>query len=95
MPKKTIVTTENELTVTPPSVPSTPTISDKIKEDYINGLSPLQCALKHNVEIADVLEAINQQEMLYVQIVGDQIDSAGPGVPLNPGTKQKINYTKN
>lgn len=98
MPAKAnkIMTTENELAPTPVSVPATKTISEQIKEDYENGaFSPLQLAYKHNVEIDEVLIAIGQAEMLTVQIVGDQIDSAGPGVPLNYGTRERVNYTKN
>jgi len=97
MPKKvTMVTTENEIAPTPVTVPATKTVSEQIKDDYNNGaFSPLQLAYKYNVEVEDVLIAIEQPEMLEVQIVGDQIDSAGPGVPISHGTRHKVQYTKN
>lgn len=94
MPK--IVTTENEVAPTPVSQPTTKTIQEQIKEEYVNGAwSPLQLAYKFNVEVEDVLVAIEQPEMLEISIVGDQVDSAGPGVPLSSGSTAKINYTKN
>ena len=72
------------------------TVPEQIKYDYDNGsFSPLQLAYKHNVEIDEVLVAIGQKQMLEVHIVGDQVDSAGPGVPLNHGTSVKVPYTKN
>jgi hypothetical protein len=72
------------------------TTAEKIKQDYENGaFSPLQLAYKHNVEVDEVLVAIGQAELLEVHIVGDQVDSAGPGVPLNYGTKVRVPYTKN
>jgi hypothetical protein len=97
MPKKvTMATTENEVAPTPVSQPATKTVSEQIKDDYRNGaFSPLQLAYKYSVEIDAVLVAIEQPEMLEVQIVGDQIDSAGPGVAINYGSRQKINYSKN
>lgn len=94
MPKK-IVTTENEIAPTPKSVPATKTVAEQIKHDYDNGaFSPLQLALKYNVEVDEVLVAIGQAEMLGVAIVGDQVDSAGPGVPISSGTVAKVHYTK-
>ena len=54
MPKKAskIVTTENDTAPTPVSVPATKTVAQTIKEEYDNGAySPLQLALKHNVEV--------------------------------------------
>jgi hypothetical protein len=68
----------------------------EIKKTYNDGAwSPLQLAYKFNVEIDQVLVAIDQPEMTEVSLSGDQIDDAGPGVPLNHGTKQKVKYTKN
>ena len=55
----------------------------------------MQLALKYNVEVDEVLVAIGQGELLEVTIVGDQVDSAGPGVPISSGTVQKVHYTKN
>lgn len=96
MPARKIVTTENEVAPTPVSVPATKSVSEQILEDYQNGaFSPLQLSYKYNVEIADVLLAIEQPEMLEVQIVGDLVDSAGPGVPLSAGSSAKVHYTKN
>lgn len=94
--KSKIVTTENEIAPTTVSVPATLTVTEQIAHDYHHGaFSPLQLAYKYNVEIADVLVAIDQPEMLEVQIVGDQVDSAGPGVPLNHGSSARIPFTKN
>lgn len=75
-------------------------LTDKLKKEikttYDNGSwSPLQLAYKFNVEVDQVLVAIDQPEMTEVLLGGDQIDDAGPGVPLNYGTKQKIKYSKN
>ncbi len=98
MPKKAskIVTTENDTAPTPVSVPATKTVAQTIKEEYDNGAySPLQLALKHNVEVDVVLVAIGASDLLEVQIVGDQVDSAGPGVPLSRGSVAKATYTKN
>ena len=97
MPKKaTIMTTENEIAPTPVSVPATLTIQEQIKRDYQNGaFSPLQLSYKYSVEVDEVLRAIDQGEMLEVHIVGDQVDSAGPGIPISYGTKARIPYTKN
>ena len=97
MPKKaTIVTTENEIAPAPQPEPATKTVAEQIKHDYDNGaFSPLQLAYKHNVEVDDVLVAIGEGNMLEVHIVGDQVDSAGPGVPISYGTKARVKYTKN
>lgn len=71
-------------------------ISEKVKHDYLNGsFSPLQLAYKHNIEISDVLIAIEQSEMLEVTIAGDQIDDAGPGATIKPFTKARVPYSKN
>lgn len=98
MPKKadTLVTTENEVVKEAPKVEPTRTVEEQIKYDYDNGAySPLQLSFIHNVEVDVVLRAIGQAELLEVQIVGDQIDDAGPGVAINPGTRVKVPYTKN
>jgi hypothetical protein len=76
------------------------TVTDKlkaeIKKTYNDGAwSPLQLSYKFNVEVEDVLIAIDQPEMTEVQIGGDQIDDAGPGVPLSRGSAQKVKFTKN
>lgn len=72
------------------------TVSEQIKQAYDGGaFSPLQLSYKFNVEVAEVLEAIDQPEMNEVHIVGDQIDDAGPGATVNPGTRAKVPYTKN
>lgn len=71
-------------------------IKTAIKKDWDNGaFSPLQLSYKHNVEVDQVYEAIEQVEMNEVYIVGDQVDSAGPGVPISRGSKAKVQYTKN
>lgn len=68
----------------------------EIKKTYNNGSwSPMQLAYKFNVEVSDVLIAIDQPEMNEVTIAGDQIDDAGPGVEIKQFSKQKVNYTKN
>jgi hypothetical protein len=68
----------------------------EIKKTYINGAwSPLQLAHKFNVEVEEVLIAIDATDLLEVQIVGDQVDSAGPGIAINHGTRQKVRYSKN
>lgn len=91
-----MVTTENEVTPTPVSVPVTKTVTEQIADDYHNGaFSPLQLSYKYNVEVDEVLVAIGQAELLEVHIVGDQVDSAGPGVALNYGTKARVPYSKN
>ena len=91
-----IVTTENEVAPTPVSVPATKTVSEQIKDDWNNGaFSPLQLSYKYNVEVEEVYNAIEQSEMNEVLIVGDQVDSAGPGVALSSGSKAKAVYTKN
>jgi hypothetical protein len=98
MPKKAskIMTTDNDIAPTPVSVPATQTVAEKIKYEYIHSaISPLQLALKHNVEVEDVLVAIDASDLLEVPIVGDQVDSAGPGVALNRGTTARATYTKN
>jgi hypothetical protein len=93
---KKIVTTENEVAPTPVSQPATKTIEEQIKNDWDNGaFSPLQLSYKYNVEVEAVYRAIEQDEMNYVAIVGDQVDSAGPGVPISSGSIEKVNYTKN
>lgn len=67
-----------------------------IKKDWDNGaFSPLQLSYKHKVEIEEVYEAIEQAEMNEVDIVGDQVDNAGPGVQISRGSKAKAIYTKN
>lgn len=72
------------------------TVPEQIKKDYENGaFSPLQLSYKYNVEVADVYKAIEQTDMLNVTIVGDQVDSAGPGVAINYGTVVNVPYTKN
>lgn len=96
MPKKVINTTDTEYEDVPEKVEPTRTIEEQIKFDYDNGAySPLQLSFIHNVEVDVVLRAIGQAELLEVQIVGDQIDDAGPGVAINPGTRVKVPYTKN
>lgn len=91
-----MVTTENEVAPTPVSQPTTMTIQEQIKHDYDNGAySPLQLSYKHNVEIADVLNAIGQGDMNEVTLTGDQIDDAGPGAVVIPFSKAKVTYTKN
>lgn len=96
MAKSKIVTTENEVAPAPKSVKATRTVAEQIKYEWDNGAySPLQMALKHNVEVEEVYKAIEQPEMLGVAIAGDQVDSAGPGVPISSGTVQKVHYTKN
>jgi hypothetical protein len=68
----------------------------EIKKTYDDGAwSPLQLSYKFNVEVDQILIAIDQPEMTEVVLGGDQIDDAGPGVQLNYGTKQKIKFTKN
>ena len=77
-------------------MPTTKTIPEQIAHDYQNGaFSPLQLSYKYNVEVEEVLKAIDQEEMLEVTIVGDLVDDAGPGVPLSRGSRQKVNYSKN
>ena len=73
------------------------TVDEQIADDYHNNgaFSPLQLAYKYNVEIDQVLQAIGQAEMTVVAIVGDQVDSAGPGVALSSGSIAKVPYTKN
>lgn len=91
-----IVTTKNEIAPTPVSVPSTKTVEEQIKHDWDNGaFSPLQLSYKYSVEVEDVYKAIQQDEMNYVAIVGDQVDSAGPGVAISTGSIEKVKYTKN
>lgn len=93
---KVINTTDTEYEDVPDKVQATKTVAEQIKYDYDNGAwSPLQLALKYNVEVDEVLVAIGQGELLEVTIVGDQVDSAGPGVPISSGTVQKVHYTKN
>lgn len=68
----------------------------EIKKTYQDGAwSPLQLSYKYNVEVDQVLIAIGEESMTEVVLGGDQIDDAGPGVPLNHGSKQKIKFTKN
>jgi len=68
----------------------------EIKKTYQDGAwSPLQLAYKFNVEIDQVLIAIDQPEMNEVTLVGDQVDDPGLGVQLSQGTKQRVKYTKN
>lgn len=68
----------------------------KIHDTYQNGAwSPLQLSYKFKVEIDEVLVAIGESEMNEVHIVGDQVDSAGPGVQINRGSTAKVPYTKN
>lgn len=68
----------------------------EVKKTYDNGSwSPLQLAYKFNLEVEQIYECIDQPEMTEVVLGGDQIDDAGPNVPLNYGTKQKIKYSKN
>lgn len=68
----------------------------EIKKTYDNGSwSPLQLAYKFNVEVEEVLIAIDQSEMTEVIIGGDQIDDAGPGVQISTSSKQKVKFTKN
>jgi hypothetical protein len=76
--------------------PAELTVAEKIKRDYINSpISPLQLSLRYDVSVEEVLLAIEQGEMLEVQLVGDQVDDPGPGVQLNPGTRVRVPYTKN
>ena len=68
----------------------------EIKKTYDNGAwSPLELSYKFKVEVDEVLSAIGQDEMNYVQIVGDQVDDAGPGVAVSRGSVQKVEYSKN
>lgn len=68
----------------------------EIKKTYDNGSwSPLELSYKFKVEVDEVLDAIGQNEMNYVQIVGDQVDDAGPGVQISRGSVQKVKYSKN
>ena len=71
-------------------------LKQEIKDTYNSGAwSPLQLSYKFNVEIEDVLVAIDQPEMTVVEISGDQIDDAGPGVEIKRSTVQRVKYTKN
>jgi hypothetical protein len=67
----------------------------KIKEDYINGLSPLQIAHKHYREISEVLEVIGQGSMNHVHFVGDQLDGPIPGVQTVTHHTYQQHYDKN
>lgn len=70
----------------------------KINEHYQLGQGSIQdIARVYNLDVADVLEAIGQTELLEVESVGDLVDARElePGTPLMASKKHRANFTTN
>lgn len=72
-------------------------LTKTINEQYQVGNSIQAIARTHHIEVADVLKAIGQAEMLEVESVGDLVDSSevDPYTTIKPFEKHRAKFTTN